>query len=183
MIFETINYLDYSVNLTMFFIRHPFWVSIMKIVTNIGDELVLIVLSFLLLLFLLYKKRYNHSFSLAFGMGGGFILVWLLKNVIQRQRPINSLVEVSGYSMPSGHATMSLIFFSLLIYFFKDKIKNKTLRILFISLNVLLILLIGFSRIYLHAHWISDVFAGYCLGILLVFIALKIRKSFFKLQS
>jgi membrane-associated phospholipid phosphatase len=183
MIFETINYLDYSINQIMFFIQHPFLVSIMKSITNIGDELVLIILSFLLLLFLLYKKKYNYLFSLAFGMASGFILVWLLKNIIQRPRPPNSLIEVSGYSLPSGHATMSLIFFSLLIYFFKDEIKNKILKIIVISMGILLMVLIGFSRIYLHAHWISDVFAGYCLGILLVFITLKLRKRIFKLQS
>ena len=55
-----------------------------------------------------------------------------------------------------------------MIYFFKNDIKNIMLRKLFIAVNVMLILLIGFSRVYLGVHWLSDVVAGFCLGLFLV---------------
>ncbi|MCA9495893.1 MAG: phosphatase PAP2 family protein, partial [Nanoarchaeota archaeon] len=50
---------------------------------------------------------------------------------------------------PSGHATMAIIFFSLLLYSFKDDIKKKSLKYIFIISNIVIFLLIGTSRIYL----------------------------------
>ncbi|RLG10216.1 hypothetical protein DRN73_08395 [Candidatus Pacearchaeota archaeon] len=96
---------------------------------------------------------------------GGFALKAFVKDLIQRPRPISSLIPVSGYSFPSGHALISIIFFTSLIYFFKDNIKNKNLRYTFITINILLFLLIGFSRIYLNVHWFSDVLGGFLLGL------------------
>jgi len=62
-------------------------------------------------------------------------------------------------------ALISMIFFSLLIYLFKDDIKNKVLQNCFIVVNVVLIILIGFSRMYLNVHWFSDVIGGFALGL------------------
>ncbi|HLD10523.1 MAG TPA: phosphatase PAP2 family protein [Candidatus Nanoarchaeia archaeon] len=143
----------------------------MSIFSFIGSEYILLPLSLIVFLYLLYKKK--NAFIFFATMTCGFISFILLKEIFHRVRPDNN-IEV-GYSFPSGHATMNIIFFSLIIYFFKDNIKNKILRISFIFSCALIIFLIGFSRIYLQVHWFSDVVAGYILGIFW-FIIFKSKK-------
>jgi undecaprenyl-diphosphatase len=74
------------------------------------------------------------------------------------------LIPETGFSFPSGHTTLSIAFFGVLIYLFKDEIKNKTLRYLFITISLLLPFLIAFSRLYLNVHWFTDVVAGLFIG-------------------
>jgi undecaprenyl-diphosphatase len=122
-----------------------------------------------------------------FGLGGGLLLETLIKLIVQRARPENSLITETGFSFPSGHATMSLILFTLLLLTFKNDIKNNALKWVFIVCNITLILLIGLSRIYLNVHWFSDVIGGFALGLfwltllILVFkyvnVSLKKRRS------
>ncbi len=151
-----------SSNITLFW--NPILNDIMIFITNIISPFPLLVLSFLLCLFLICKKRYQEAFVLVSSSLAGRLSEVIIKDLIQRVRPTNPLIEATGYSFPSGHATISVIFFVFLIYCFKDDIKNKLLRIIFISASILLFLLIGLSRIYLKVHWFSDVLAGFSLG-------------------
>lgn len=138
--------------------------KILLFFTNLGDTVALAILSSLLFIYLFFRKRKNDLFLLVLGLGGGFFLRTVIKLLVHRARPENALLEASEFSFPSGHAVMSIIFFSLLIYFFKDKIKNKLVKYSFISINILIFLLIGFSRIYFGVHWLSDVLGGFALG-------------------
>ena len=97
----------------------------------------------------------------------GYIFEKIIKSLVQRDRPLSQLIQETSYSFPSGHAVFSMILFSMLIYFYKDEIKNNTRKIIFILSGVFLILLVGFSRIYLGVHWFTDVIGGYALGFFL----------------
>ena len=91
----------------------------------------------------------------------------LLKHIFNRARPDTPLLfEAKGLSFPSGHALMSITFYGLLIYIVYKSLKNKFFNWVLISLLILLILIIGFTRIYLNVHYASDVIAGYCIGFL-----------------
>lgn len=78
----------------------------------------------------------------------------------------------AGYSFPSGHSMVSMAFYGLLIYFAYTKIQNKNLRNIVCITLTLLIVSIGFSRIYLGVHYASDVLAGFfiSIGYLIVFV-------------
>lgn len=138
---------------------------VMNLITTIGNPVSLTLLSTCLLAALLYKKKIYYFIISIFSLIGAFASEALIKITVGRARPINALIDVSGYSFPSGHATMATVFFLLIIYLYENKIKNTYLRALFISSNVFLFLIIGFSRIYLGVHWLSDVIAGTALGI------------------
>ena len=140
----------------------------MLLITNLGDKYVIALLSVILLIFLLYKKPYLKTETFILTMGSAVILSQILKYIIQRPRPIQMLIEKTGFSFPSGHATLAVAFFGMLIYLFKNKIKNKTIRYLFIIANILLMILIGFSRLYLNVHWFTDVLAGFSLGLICI---------------
>jgi undecaprenyl-diphosphatase len=93
--------------------------------------------------------------------------MFLLKAIFNRPRPLLPLLEpVKGLSFPSGHAMMSVSFYGLLIVLAWETIVNRTARWLVTVLLLLLILLIGFSRIYLRLHYFSDVIAGYAAGVI-----------------
>lgn len=161
----------------------PLLNKIMLNITDIGSPSVLIILSTILLVYLLFQKKIYYSLLLLFSMAGGLVLELLMKYIIQRPRPLDGLLTISSYSFPSGHAIMSLIFFSLIIYFFRDSFHNNNLKKLFLSCNIILIFLISFSRVYLGVHWLSDILAGWLLGLFwltLIIIILQITQTLLK---
>jgi len=162
---ELITKIDAWIHSHTIYLWNPGWEKIMVFITNIASVWSLFILSAILFLTLLYKKKWYYSLLFLLSMIGGLLFEFLIKLIIHRPRPEDALVTVSGYSFPSGHATMSLLFFSVLLYAFKDDIKNKILRNVFITSNIIAFLLIGFSRIYLNVHWLSDVLAGFSLGL------------------
>jgi len=134
----------------------------------------------LVAIFALYiGKRKKESLILAASLVSGFIFEHIIGFVIQRPYPEMQLVQELAYSFPSGHSIFAIILFSLLVYFYKDKIKNNALKIIFISINILLVLFVGFSRVYINAHWFTDVIGGYAAGFFIVVVVLWI----FKLKS
>ncbi len=183
---ELITRLDFWISTKVVLLWNPLLNRIMIFITNIVNLTNLFILCLILFAVLIYKKKWYNSLLLFFSMAGGLFFELLIKQIIQRARPENALINVSGYSFPSGHATMAVIFFSLLIYSFKDDIKNITLRNLFIFGNIALFLMIGISRIYLNVHWFSDVIAGLSLGLFwltLLILVFKVVVSWKKRKS
>jgi undecaprenyl-diphosphatase len=94
-----------------------------------------------------------------------------IKLLIQRSRPTADLVQIveeaKNNSFPSGHTVHYVVFFGfLLVLMYRMKTMSIFLRVFISILSVSLIIAIPFSRMYLGAHWFTDVLAGFCLGIL-----------------
>ncbi|MBN2099964.1 MAG: phosphatase PAP2 family protein [Dehalococcoidia bacterium] len=93
-----------------------------------------------------------------------------LKLLVDRPRPTPDLVRVfqaeAGNGFPSGHAFFAMAFWGLLAYFAYTRLQTRSLRVLAFSASVVIVLWIGASRVYLGAHWPSDVLGGYVLGAL-----------------
>ena len=170
--------LDVLLNEKVMLLWNPLLNKAMILVTMIMDTKAAVGLSIGLLAVLVSKKKFYYSFLLVSSLAVGQAVKSLVKLIIMRTRPENALIHVEGFSFPSGHATTAIIFFSLIIYFFKDDIKKKFLKNLFIAANVLMILLIGFSRVYLGVHWASDVIGGFCLGLGLVVVFILLSKIY-----
>ena len=108
---------------------------------------------------------------------GLVLMTWLsspidsgLKLVVNRPRPTPDLVRVfqdePGNSFPSGHAFLAIVFWGLLAYLAFARLQRRSLRMLVLSVSVVIIVCIGASRVYLGAHWPSDVMGGYVVGAL-----------------
>ncbi len=138
----------------------------MKLITALGSIKVLIPIALLAIFILNKRKRYKwDSIMMLVALGGGLLLNQLLKWVFHRPRPgIARLLEVGGYSFPSGHAMVSIAFYGFLAYLFWSNIRQIKLRYLVTFGLVVLIALIGISRIYLGVHYPSDVLAGFAAG-------------------
>jgi undecaprenyl-diphosphatase len=174
--------IDLLINSKIVLFQTPFLTKIMTVITGIGSEICLAVLSIILFCYLIYKKRYQNSLLLAFGMLGGLLIELSIKAIVQRERPESMLIAETGYSFPSAHSLMALVFFAILIYAVKDDLKNAFLRYLFIAASILIVLLVSFSRLYLGVHWLSDVIGGLIIGTIWLLLLIMVFK-FLKVKS
>lgn len=134
--------------------------------TWLGDDIVLTVLSLAVLGWLLSSGQRLLAGVWAFGMLGNGLLIRILKLHFQRTRPIHDhgFAIETGYSFPSGHAAGSLVFYGLLAYVLLVLVPQWWHRRI-LTASLLLIVVIGSSRVMLQVHFLSDVFAGYALGL------------------
>ena len=126
----------------------------------------------------MFNNCNNLTFYISLAILINLIIVTLLnqgmKFILQRPRPTEyRIIEETGYSFPSGHSMVSMAFYGLLIYLIYKHIENKYLKWLLISILSLLIILIGFSRIYLGVHYVSDVIAGFLFSIAYLILFIK----------
>ena len=161
-------------------LRNPGLNTFMKLATKLSNTTFIISLSIILILafyFVVKKKRVSELI-----LGNLLFIVLLnqiLKFMIRRDRPTGfRLIEMSGYSFPSGHAMVSMAFYGLLIYIIKHFIKNKKLKIFLIALNVIIIILIGVSRVYLGVHYLSDVVTGYSISLIYLLVLTKFLNKY-----
>ena len=139
----------------------------------------LLVFSLILVLF----KKWRLFYTLLISVGGGELFVWIIKNILDRPRPplTNALVAESTYSFPSGHTFVAIAFYGLIAYLVIQSEHNKFLKVISFISAIFLITLVGVSRIYLGAHWPSDVFASLAAGLAwlsIIATSLKIKKTF-----
>ena len=145
---------------------------IMLFITNFCNPIILILLSLVILLICKDKKM---GLIIIINLLVSILLNIIFKGIIQRDRPLEDfLIIESGYSFPSGHSMVSMAYYGLIIYFIYKKIKAKRVRNVLMILIGLLILAIGFSRIYLGVHFASDVIGGFLISIIYLVCAIKL---------
>jgi len=155
--------------------------QLMWFVTSIGNQPFMLYIVGLtsLILFLVGKRKEAVFCSLS--SAGSVLTGSLLKFLISRPRPEADLVRISIWlsdkSYPSNHVLVFTVFFGFLIYLLLHQRKHN-FSIYLVSLPlVLLVLSIGISRIYLGAHWATDVFGGYLFGIIWLMLTIKLYNS------
>lgn len=134
--------------------------------TALGSPLVLTVFTFLGGTGLALKRDWPGAAYLVGGSAGSGLLTFALKTAISRPRPdvVPRLVEVSGYSYPSGHSLASASFYLLAMFLAWRSYPRWSHRAVWLAAAAAFIAGIGFSRIYLGVHYPSDVVSGVLLG-------------------
>lgn len=142
--------------------------KIMKTITFFGTHEFLIPANLALIAYFLFIQKHKwYSIKIPAIAISSLLMMFGLKKLFGRERPpIPLLEEAKGLSYPSGHALMSMTFYGLIIYIIWHSVKNPTLRWTLISILLVWIFLIGFSRIYLRVHYPTDVMAGFAMGFL-----------------
>lgn len=147
--------------------RDPAMDNVMRIVTYFGGTLPLLILSALVGGWAYYRTRqWRWPLLLTITIGGAIGLYDLIKILVERPRPdISPLVHPGGFSFPSGHATAAAAVLTALAYVLTRQTSWKA-GVVFWTGALFAATLIGFSRVYLGAHWPTDVMAGLTLGAL-----------------
>jgi membrane-associated phospholipid phosphatase len=143
----------------------PFLQTLMDAGYYLGDQ-VIAVLSILLGLFLLFKRLWKELAMVVFGLVGASSLFLFLSNLIARPRPPTQIwivLTIPGF--PSGHAVTVVVFYGLLAYLLVPKLRSVFWKVVVVAAALLLIGFVGFSRVFTGGHYLTDVLAGYSVGI------------------
>ena len=145
----------------------PDWLlPAMRDLTALGGVTVLTLVSALAVAFLLTRGRVRQAFYTALATGGGALFGALLKALFARARPeaVPHLVEVNSLSFPSGHSMNSAIIYLTLAVMISRSFEERRTRLFVIGVAALLVLTIGFTRLYLGVHYPTDVLGGWTVG-------------------
>ncbi|MFA6269935.1 MAG: phosphatase PAP2 family protein [Candidatus Paceibacterota bacterium] len=160
-------------------------VFVMLIITYTGSSLVVGGLTLLSAISFYIHKHTSNIIPLLITIGGSTITTYLIKHIVDRARPLGAIYTELSPSFPSGHATTAMALYGFMIYTIWSQ-STKTSRDEHRSLHkfltaglVILILLIGLSRLYLGVHYFSDVLVGFFIGLIWILISRSIAKSKF----
>ncbi|MDO8563684.1 MAG: phosphatase PAP2 family protein [Nanoarchaeota archaeon] len=142
-------------------VSESIFTTFMSYITLFGGREAIIALFLIVLSILLYNKKYDYILFYLISVSGATVVNYELKNLFQRVRP-----EIYGteFAFPSGHTMASTVAFGALVLFLWPKNKRLAMSLLVFPI------LVGFSRVYLDVHWLSDVFGGFAFGSLWLMI-------------
>ncbi len=145
----------------------PALTQIARVVTFFGSVGFVAAASSCVAIVLIVRKSWYRLLALTLAVGGGSLLDILLKHFFHRHRPVleNPLVTLSSFGFPSGHTMGSTLFYGVLAVFAVESARPWGLRVLSVWIAVLAVALIGLSRIYLGAHYLTDVLGAIAVGL------------------
>lgn len=134
--------------------------------TSLGGVAVLGLFALVAVIFLVLQRKRLSAVLLVVGLLGGVALSEGLKAVFERERPpeVYQAVETINASFPSGHALLSAVFYLTLGVMLTRAFSQRRLKAYALGVGIVLTMIVGLTRIYLGAHWATDVFAGWSVG-------------------
>ncbi|PYI93537.1 MAG: hypothetical protein DMF03_00715 [Verrucomicrobia bacterium] len=142
------------------------FVTILRALSEPGSSDFIGILLFAIVLFFIWKRWWPSLLTLVVAVPGGMLLNEMVKLLVHRHRPYvdGAFVDWSGYSFASGHTIGATLLYGQLALFILPLIKRRHRRALVIATTTVLILSVGFSRIALGAHYLTDVLAAIFFG-------------------
>jgi undecaprenyl-diphosphatase len=161
------------------------WTEFFEAVTRFGNVPVLFSITLLAALVLARKRQTNELQLLLLAVIGAQVLTIGLKLGFARERPFfpDPLATETTYSFPSGHACVSLAVYGTLGFIAARHLPRARARIAVLAAAASLVLLIGFSRLYLGVHFLTDVVAGFSLGLAWVSLCAMLLHLRVRLQT
>lgn len=162
--------------LTLLDVRFSVWlranhqqavIMVMLVITHLHSMAAVSVLTITFGLYL-FRRRYQYwLIALLLTVFGGMFLNVVLKNTYHRTRPqfVDPILTFSSYGFPSGHTMAATCFYGVVAAFAVWKVRTWPGRVLAVTMAASLVLLVGFSRIYLGAHYLSDVLGAMMEGL------------------
>ncbi len=144
------------------------FVTVLRAITDFGSGERIGIILFFVVLFFVWKRWWPSLVTLVVAVPGGMLLNELVKVFVQRHRPFvdGPFVDWSGYSFASGHTIGATLLYGQLALFILPAMRARNWRIVTVFSAALLIGLVGFSRIALGAHFLTDVLAAIIFGVL-----------------
>jgi undecaprenyl-diphosphatase len=164
---EPLTVVDAQLSIWLHAHGSPWVTSAMRVATSFGSTLMVTCIAVALALYLLWRRHLYWLAALVLSVPGGALLNRLLKYACHRARPHfdNPILTLTGYSFPSGHTMMASVLYGVVAAYLCAHTPDWRWRLLIIVSAGVLITLVGFSRIYLGAHYLSDVLGAMAEGL------------------
>jgi undecaprenyl-diphosphatase len=135
-------------------------------ITFLGNALIISPGTVLIGFWSARQRNWKKLILLFSSVAGGALLNLVLKNIFQRSRPTipGAYMVETGFSFPSGHSMISLVFYGVIAYLALSYVKSKKWKVFVTVIILMICALIGFSRLYLGVHFLTDVLAGWAAG-------------------
>lgn len=154
-------------------VSSSFLLGMMEIISMIGSSEAVLLLTFVITVIFLVKRDWFHTIFFLTVSVGGVVLNFVLKFLFQRERPgemshievFNFSLDIPSYSFPSGHMMRITILLLFLIYISYRFMKHVYLKTLATILFTLTLVGVAFSRLFLDAHFLSDILAAVSISI------------------
>jgi membrane-associated phospholipid phosphatase len=177
---ETIVHVDGRLAVALHAQATPAATTGVEILTQLGSTAVLLAVAAVAAAYLARLGRRPDAAFLILAFAGAEALTWSLKAVFQRERPRfdDPIATASSFSFPSGHALVSFAVYGALAYVLVESLRSRRSRAACMACAAVVVAAIGFSRLYLGVHYLSDVLAGYAVALawLLVIAAVRQRQ-------
>jgi membrane-associated phospholipid phosphatase len=160
----------------------PFLTSVMFVATSFASTATVILIAVVLALYLLWRRQFFWLAAVASSVAGGALLNRSLKYAFHRPRPYfdDPILTLTSYSFPSGHTMMATVLYGVIAAYLCAKTHDWRGRVLIILAAACLIGLVGFSRIYLGAHYLSDVLGAMAEGLAWLSLCLTAVRFFWQ---
>jgi undecaprenyl-diphosphatase len=163
----------------------PRLTSAMFVLTYLGSSMVASSVAAVFGLYLIWRRRFYWLAAIVSSVYGGMLLNKILKYAFQRPRPHfdDPLVSLTSYSFPSGHTMTATVLYGVLAAYFFTNTEDWRRRVAIILVAGFLIVLVAFSRVYLGAHYLSDVLGAMAEGMAWLALCLTVVYSFWRQQN
>jgi len=159
------NALDAKVEWFFAGARTPLWNSFFLVITYLGSvEFISMASVVLALIFLIRKKFAEFCIFLGVILANTASIV-IIKDFVERTRPITAFYSETSFSFPSGHTAISVLFYGMLAYLIATNLRDVRARTNILFAWIFFMIMIGFSRMYLGVHFLTDVISGYAVGL------------------
>lgn len=153
-------------------IQTPWITKTMLFLTDMGSPGSIALYCLVIVMSMWLHKKYTHVVQFILTMGTTAFVAIGTKLLVKLPRPEGGIITEIGYSFASAHAMMAIVFFGLLIYSYKNHIRNTYIRNFGTMLVAIFVLIIGLSRVYLGVHYMTDVLAGFLIGFVIVSVSI-----------
>ncbi|MHC1723378.1 MAG: phosphatase PAP2 family protein [Aminipila sp.] len=165
---------DIVIRNTIIDLRNEFLNPILTGVTYLGNPNTIIFFCIVLLFF--KKTRVEYGMPLGIAVSCSSTIQTIIKIIVHRPRPPveNFLILQGGFSFPSGHSCSGLVFYGVFAYLLFHTAVDKTVHKVIGRLFIILLIVIGISRIYVGVHYPTDVLGGWSLGLAILMVAISV---------
>ena len=186
-VWETAPILKQDMQVSVWLHTHgsPVFTAFLLAITQVHSTVGIPIMAAILAYFVWRHGDHYWVFSLALAVPGGLLLNVFLKHLFNRSRPSwdDPLLTLDSSSFPSGHTAGATLFYGFLAAYMVWRMKNSAARALAVLGCALMIALVGFSRIYLGVHFLSDVLAAVSISTVWLVICLIAVRAYAKRHS
>jgi len=171
--YTLISNLDQAVYAWFYGIRTETGIVFFTYLTQIGSTEAIIIFALIFVIYLYSRGKSKQAGVFIIGLLTNTIVVYGLKSFVHRPRNLLSVVSETTTSFPSGHTAATIFFFGFVLYYTTKSLPHGFWRAMVRTVCVLLVILIPSSRLYLGAHYFTDILASVCIASTVLFITVK----------